>query len=92
MNDYRRPATDDRRPTTDDRRPTTGERREAGVVLRLMLSAGFLEDVSREDEMDIEAGIFEEGLALPTRVECMGFFVDRLEVGRCSCCQLLLVV
>ncbi|CAM9843247.1 unnamed protein product [Pylaiella littoralis] len=53
--------------------------REAAVVLRLMLSAGFLEDMEREDEMDIEAAIFEAGLALPTRMECMGFFVDRLE-------------
>ncbi|CAM9829902.1 unnamed protein product, partial [Hapterophycus canaliculatus] len=53
--------------------------REAAVVLRLMLSVGFLEEIERGDEMDIEAGIFEEGLALPAKTECMGFFVDRLE-------------
>eukprot|EP00903_Cladosiphon_okamuranus_P006626 g6471.t2 len=53
--------------------------REAAVVLRLMLSAGFLDNMEREDEMDIEAGIFEEGLPLTARTECMGFFVDRLE-------------
>eukprot|EP00752_Nemacystus_decipiens_P009436 g8435.t1 len=53
--------------------------REAAVVLRLMLSAGFLDNMEREDEMDIEAGVFEEGMPLPARTECMGFFVDRLE-------------
>lgn len=57
-------------------------RREAAVVLRLMLSAGFLDNMEREHEMDIEAGVFEEGLPLPARTECMGFFVDRLEVNK----------
>ena len=51
------------------------------MVLRLMLSAGFLDNLEREAEMDIEGGIFEEGLALPARTECMGFVVDRLEVN-----------
>ncbi|CAM9143991.1 unnamed protein product [Ectocarpus sp. 6 AP-2014] len=54
--------------------------REAGVALRLMLSNGFLESIERADEMDIEAGIFEEGLGLPARTECMGFFVDGIQV------------
>lgn len=58
--------------------------REAAVVLRLMLSAGFLDNMERESEMDIEAGIFEEGMPLPARTECMGFFVDRLEVDECG--------
>lgn len=52
------------------------------MVLRLMLSAGFLDNMEREHEMDIEAGIFEEGLPLPARTECMGFFVDRLEANK----------
>lgn len=50
------------------------------MVLRLMLSVGFLDNMEREDEMDVEAGIFEEGMPLPARTECIGFFVDRLEV------------
>ncbi|CAM9437965.1 unnamed protein product, partial [Ectocarpus fasciculatus] len=53
--------------------------KEAGVALRLMLSNGFLEGIERADEMDIEAGIFEEDLGLPARTECMGFFVDGIQ-------------
>lgn len=54
--------------------------REAGVVLRLMLAVGFLADMGREDEMEVEGVIFEQDLPLAARTECMGFFVDRLEV------------
>ncbi|CAN0075413.1 unnamed protein product [Ascophyllum nodosum] len=53
--------------------------REAAIVLRMMLSAGFLENMTREDELEIERNIFETDLPLAARSECMSFFVDRLE-------------
>eukprot|EP00904_Undaria_pinnatifida_P012617 jgi/Undpi1/8486/HiC_scaffold_25.g10953.m1 len=53
--------------------------REAGVVLRLMLAVGFLADMERDDEMEVESAIFEQDLPLAARTECMGFFVDRLQ-------------
>lgn len=52
------------------------------MVLRLMLSSGFLEGLEREDEVEIESAIFEQDLPLLARAECMAFFVDRLEVRR----------
>ena len=50
-------------------------------MLRLMLAVGFLADMEREDEMEVEGAIFEQDLPLTARTECMGFFVDRLEVN-----------
>lgn len=50
------------------------------MVLRLMLAVGFLADMERDDEMEVESAIFEQDLPLAARTECMGFFVDRLQV------------
>lgn len=54
--------------------------REAAVVLRLMLASGFLEEMERDREFEIESVVFDTGLPLATRADCMAFFTDRLEV------------